>query len=459
MSDLPGSHAGALPGGGQRRPRGAAYPPAAGVRRPGAAAGKGLPFLLWFVLIGTLASCVVDFGLFGFSFKGWIWVLTAVAAVAVAVSRWDHVSFPYGLWVPWIALVTLYCIIVPYPDALQRTLLLICPVLVGMAVSALAVNDHVIAVFLGVCRYFALALFFLSLARIGVLTTLALPSVTGLAPQAMTAALLANVFAAEYAMGRKQALRYWALMAALPFVAMTRTAMVAAAVTLPATFAPLRLMKRAALTGVVAAAAVIAFYSPRIQAKMFYTGTGTIADVSLDNPNFRTTGREWMWQHMEDEIKVKPWFGHGANAQEWFLASLFGELTQPHNDWLRLEFDYGYVGAALFALSLLLQMLHALIRGWRARGWSRLLLLAGASAFVSFAAIMVTDNIILYAVFFGNLQFALLGLAYGARHREVLSRRRALRAQYRHIPPGLGRTLAGPQAQFPRGGRLHARAS
>jgi hypothetical protein len=394
------------------------------MRRP--ANHSPLPPLLWVVLIGTLASCFVDFNVLDFAFKGYVWVATAALSGFVVLSRWRHVSFPYGLWVPWIGLAVAYYLVAPYPNGLQRTLLMISPIVIGAAVSALAVNDRTVKTFLRICRYLAVALFVISLGRIGVLATFDLPSVTGLAPQAMTAALLANIFAVEYAIGGRKALRYWILMVALPFIAMTRTAMVAAALTLPLTFAPLRLIKRIALMGLVVVAGVVAFNSQRVQAKMFYSGTGRIGDVSLDNPNFRTEGREWMWERMKQGIQVKPWFGHGANAQETFLESLFGRASQPHNDWLRLEFDYGYVGMSLFALTLLLQILHAYRAAGQASGWARLLFLAGASAFVSFAAIMLTDNIILYAVFFGNLQFALLGLAYAARRKELRARQRAM---------------------------------
>lgn len=44
-----------------------------------------------------------------------------------------------------------------------------------------------------------------------------------------------------------------------------------------------------------------------------------------------------------------------------------------------------------------------------------LLFYAGASSILLFILFMFTDNILLYAAFFGNLQFAIFGLAYAAR--------------------------------------------
>jgi len=386
--------------------------------------------LLWVVLVGSLASCVVDFELFGFAVRGYIWVVTGFVATIVALRRLDKASLHYLVWAPWIILMLYYDLVERYPNALQRTLLMICPVMVGLAVSTLPVNDDLIREFLRRCRQFAVALFVLSLAGAGVLFTLSLPSVTGLAPQAMTAALLANVFAAEYALGRREALYYWLLMVALPFIGLTRTAMVAAAVTLPLTLAPLRPLKRAAFAAIVVVVGLAAFLTPRIQAKMFYSGHGDISDISLGNADFRTTGREFAWEEMRNEIDAKPWFGHGANAQEWFLEELFGTLTQPHNDWLRLEFDYGYIGTGLFGATLLAQALLAWTLGMKSSGPRKMLFLSGASAFVSFVLIMVTDNIILYAVYFGNLHFAIMGLAYAASRDELRGREHAERLDY-----------------------------
>jgi hypothetical protein len=48
----------------------------------------------------------------------------------------------------------------------------------------------------------------------------------------------------------------------------------------------------------------------------------------------------------------------------------------------------------------------------------QMLAYGAATAFVPYAIIMLTDNIILYVQFFGNLHFALIGIIYGALQRE-----------------------------------------
>jgi O-antigen ligase len=117
---------------------------------------------------------------------------------------------------------------------------------------------------------------------------------------------------------------------------------------------------------------------------------------------------------MMEEIKVKPWLGHGTNAQEEFIFDYLGFYGQPHNDWIRLLFDYGYLGTFMFALCIVLQSVHAWRKAKGTTGETRILFYAGASSFLPFVLLMFTDNIILYVSFFGNLQFTILGLAYAS---------------------------------------------
>ena len=122
---------------------------------------------------------------------------------------------------------------------------------------------------------------------------------------------------------------------------------------------------------------------------------------------------------MNQEISKRLWLGHGSNASEELVLSITGySLTHPHNDWLRLEYDYGYIGTGVFILCMLAQVVHAFLMARKSSGESRILFYAGASAFIPFVLIMFTDNIILYAAFFGNLHFTMLGLAYASYARR-----------------------------------------
>jgi O-antigen ligase len=205
----------------------------------------------------------------------------------------------------------------------------------------------------------------------------------------------------------------------IPVIALTRTAVLATFLTLPLTFASLSLRRRLIFLGIVAIVGVNLFYTERVQRKMFYSGSGEFQDIRLSNPDFFTTGRSRLWDLLIEEIKIKPIWGHGPNASEEFVLSVsWGTLTHPHNDWLRLLYDYGLIGACIFAFCLVTQVVHLLRRLKNVFGESRILLYAGASSFLPFVLLMFSDNIILYAAFFGNLQFTILGLVYAAERTQ-----------------------------------------
>jgi hypothetical protein len=94
-------------------------------------------------------------------------------------------------------------------------------------------------------------------------------------------------------------------------------------------------------------------------------------------------------------------------------------MLHPHNDYLRNRYDYGYIGIFIFLICNIVQLFHSLRKAKITEGNIQILFYAGAFAFVPFALLMITDNIILYAAFFGNLQFTILGMAYAAQATAV----------------------------------------
>ena len=390
--------------------------PPAPERRP----TPGLPPLLWVLGGATVFANFGSVGAFGYNASGLAWSVSLAWAFVVVMKNPTRVVFPVWTWVPWLLAVLLFWLQTRFP-ALQRTVQLLCPIAIAAAASTCRLEEAQLQRFLAMVKGVAVAMVAIVVLKTGVLATGILPYTTGLAPQVMTAMLLACLFAASYAGGRAGDLRWWLVMVAIPVVALTRTAIVATALTLPLTFAPLKTARRATLVAVLALVGWGLFYTPRIQGKMFRSGSGEMTDL-LDN-DFSDSGRFFMWRMMRQGISEAPWLGHGAGSGEAFVRSITaGKSGYPHNDWLLTLFDYGIAGTAAFAVSLLASAAHAVASARRAEGAARLLLLAGASAFVPFALLMYTDNILVYVSFFGNLHFALLGLGYGAlRHRNESS--------------------------------------
>lgn len=354
------------------------------------------------------------------------WMIPLCGAVLYLVMTWKRqITFPVFLWVPWIAWVGVYVALADADNALQRGLILLTPLAVGAAFSALppsqALIDH--------CDRWIRFFFWVFLVAAGITTGLlsagTLYDASGFAAGSITASLLASWYAVRYASsGRRVHLLYWAVLSAVPIIANTRTGMIAVAMTLPFVLAPWSVGKRVLALGTLLLAGLMVFQTQHIQNKMFHSGEGTLADAmrgvrdlvsgEYDASDFATSGRLVMTQALKDGLDEAVWFGHGANAAEEVALAVAG-MNHPHNDWLRLRYEYGIIGTLLFGLTALGQLIHAWRRARLLPRPHAIFLYTGATAFLPMAVFMFSDNIILYAAWFGNLQFALLGLGYQGR--------------------------------------------
>ena len=381
-----------------------------------------LSIIVWIVFITTFFACTfggADFLIY--SVGGYAWILCFAFSVMVIPANFDRISFPLYIWLPWGLFVILSGYVSDYTN-LQRSTLLLCPIVVGMAASAAKIDEEQLFNFGILLRIFSVALLFLATFLTGLLLTGQLPGSTGLAPQAITALLLASFFVSGYSFGRVRDLLWWGAVVMLPVLALTRMAIFVSGLSLPFTFSPLKFRLRVILSLVVALLGLALFYTPRVQEKMFMKGEGTLKDIG-DEKNLETSGRRHIAEVLLLEIAQKPWWGHGANASEELILKLSeGQLSHPHNDWLRFLYDYGIVGAALFLLTVINQVRHLLKKAWNTEGELRTFFFAAASSFLPFVLMMFTDNIVLYAAFYGNLQFTIIGLAYAAEKRARLEK-------------------------------------
>lgn len=373
-----------------------------------------IPFLVWVVVISTLLADVGGEGILGYQFAALGWLIPLVLSLWSLARGLGGFSYPMWIWLPWCCFVVIYTAISDEPNAIQRSIMMLCPLVVGMAISKAQIGKDALVALRKLMLYMTIGLIVLVIFKTGIIFTGVLPMVMGLAAEVMTACLLCNYFAVQYVFGDRKILKWWAILVAIPVIAVTRTAIAVNGLTLPLTFAPLSTLKRFIILCLIVIVGIGIFYSPRVQRKMFYSGSGTLEDVKWGNDDFATSGRSYMWSKMWERIDEQPLLGYGANASESFINKLARGLKHPHNDWLRLLFDFGYVGVVIFALSLLMQALHAYRMAKSTVGDISILFYAGASSILSFILFMFTDNILLYAAFFGNLQFMILGLAYAA---------------------------------------------
>lgn len=371
-----------------------------------------VPSVVWVVFISTLMA-MIGGSLFGFSISGWAWVVPLVFSALIISINPSAISFPVSLWLPWVLCVSVYWIFTGSSGP-QRSIQLACPIVVGMAASTYRLEENQVSYILGLFKYLAAAILVLASFR----ALFNLSALAAWAAHSMTVILLCSLFGAGYILGRKKDLIWWSFLAVIPFLALTRTAIVVTGLTLPLNFAPMKTGKRVLILILIALLGTVLFYTPRFQQKMFQQeGEGEMSDIL--HKDFSDSGRFSMWERMDEGIKEKLWFGHGVGAGEELVRRITeGIAGYPHNDWRLSLYDYGLFGTTIFAVSLLRAVIHAYQQSRKASGDFRLLFLAGSFSFVPFALLMYTDNIMIYASFFGNLQFTILGLAYSSMKKD-----------------------------------------
>lgn len=245
-----------------------------------------------------------------------------------------------------------------------------------------------------------------------------LPSYSFMTAQMICILVLGACYSAFYACGSGRHLYYYLAMLALTVTSMTRGPIVAMLSCLPLTPAPQTIRKRILFCVAIIICMLILFNSDRVQQAMFFSGQGELTDLYWDNPNFQTSGRSMMWDILWPGVEENTLLGNGFNMHRVALINSGSRLYLPHNDWLKLLYDTGIVGTGLYLITMLLQMFYLVrIARWSS-GAQRMLVYGAATAFVPYAVIMLTDNVMLYVQYFGNLHFLLIGIVYGAMRRN-----------------------------------------
>lgn len=397
---------------------------------------QGVPIPMLALAGGLLASYLPMIlpAAMGASFLGWM--LPLAVALVHLLTNIGRMTFPIMLWVPWIAWVIGYTVMAEAANALQRGIMLLTPLVVGAAFSTLRTTPELLD---RIDRWITWFLWvFLAAAGIatGLLSSGTLYDTTNFAAGSITASLLACWFATRYVlMRRNRDLLLWLIMTAVPVLANTRTGMIAVAITLPLVLAPWSVLRRLLLLAALPVIGLALFQTERIQKKMFYSGHGTIDEATTAvinmvtggghvDTDFATSGRSVLNDALRRGLDEAYFFGHGSNTTE-AISMRITRVAHPHNDWLRLRYEYGLIGTLLFAATILIQIWH----GWRAARSIPIPLnihmYAGISAFLPMAIFMLSDNVILYVAWFGNLQFAMLGLGYAIAHQVCATELRA----------------------------------
>jgi O-antigen ligase len=316
-----------------------------------------------------------------------------------------------------------------YEYALQSSSQILCPIIAGIAASTYSFSEARARVLeLWIRRsYYICAV---GIALIVIPFSLADIENSGWAGGAITLLIFQAWFLASYFLnGRKtlDLILYFSAVA-VPVIGANRGPMLAGFALGVCAIIPIPLSRRLLLGGAAAAIGLAAFYTPKVQNKMFFSGQGTIQDLRASNPDLRDNGRTPLWSALEFGMADSPLFGHGGNADRTYLLERGFSNYLPHNDWLRIRFNYGLVGVYLYAGTMLAQVLHAL-RKLKFAGSPPLTALTAAAltCFVPYVVVMYTDNVLIYCQYFTVPMMLLLGAAYSAKRARGIAVRHNLR--------------------------------
>jgi O-antigen ligase len=154
------------------------------------------------------------------------------------------------------------------------------------------------------------------------------------------------------------------------------------------------------------------FYTPAFQEHFFESGKGTIAD--LFSGNFKDLGRFEAWSLMWDQAWKIPGLGHGMGSAFAFVPTIWEDMHQIHNDYLRIFYELGVIGLVLFVAVAVWQVVS--LRRLSLSATNETARIAFTGAYLGFIAMLIssaTDNTLLYNTFYTNPLFALVGAAHG----------------------------------------------
>jgi O-antigen ligase len=243
---------------------------------------------------------------------------------------------------------------------------------------------------------------------------------------------------AAWRCGKPSAFWIAAAITAVIVLSVSRTAMIAAMLMFP-----LAALSRFDHKGVVQAAimvmggaavlAAVILSSPMMYERFF----GLDASMNVGGVAINGSGRSEMWALVYADSARARWLGQGVGSSAILIDNHFSGLGHPHNDFLRVLYDFGVLGLICFLWFLSGATWTLLVGVWRqahmgAAGRVRLqYFLTPALSMVGIGAGMFTDNSVSYVfvmVPFGILLGSAMGLLPAAETRAARCPRKAGRA-------------------------------
>lgn len=370
---------------------------------------RGIEIGYYYILSVPYAAGFAAFGgpsIGGFRLTGWVFVIMLALAPLVFLLDSASSRFPFRIWAPWALIVILSLF---WADGitlyhLQDVCQIITPFfLAPIASKVIKRTEDVDALF----RAFAHCLIILLIA-------LGLNIVFGtevlLRPMSMTAAIIGCVFVAQYQKQPTLSILCW--LGCIVVTTVTGSRMATLALLLIWLFMPAYRHKSMRLVSgiAVAVAAVTLFSFPVFQERFFGDERGTMSDVVRGE--FSSSGRFDVWPELIDEIKRQPVIGGGAHSSADIVGQIWSNQGKPHNDYLRILLEQGAIGLLLFLFATFGQLISLWSKGFPEGHPTSTVRSAAFIGLIVLLLMAITDNPIVYGVWFMHPLFILIGASY-----------------------------------------------
>ena len=172
---------------------------------------------------------------------------------------------------------------------------------------------------------------------------------------------------------------------------------------------------RVLLLGLVIIVGLAAFNTPIIQDRFFkkkygFSGSGTLEDVFAGK--FDSAGRFNAWPIIIEKAADAPWIGHGVGQSAPFIYSVWAPMDKPHNEYLKMLYEGGYIGLICFVFGLFWTMVNLTWNLYQTghRNWVTSAAFMGWAGFILMA---IVDNPLVYGNNFLHPVFFFVGAANG----------------------------------------------
>lgn len=366
--------------------------------------------LLSIIFLLTILAGLKEPEIMGFRICGWSWVLSfIVSCLFIFIIRGNRIIFPFVWWVPFFLYLLLVSDLSQKED-IYRFLIFLCPVLVGVAASRFYLyNYNKLRTY-----YFraVLGLWFIYILAVILSENMRVPiDIYAIAGPPMTAVLLMIIALEDPFLRRMKLYVFSAACILFCIILEARMPIIIILSLFLFRIKNISFIIRMIMFVTVCLIFIILFQYSIIQSYFFRYGHGDFIDLlSLDPNIIKTSGRLYAWPIYWDAIMKQPWFGHGSTFSVDFGAYAFGGWAHPHNEYIRILFDYGFVGAVLFLIPIL-NLVYQCINGTRhaLTEETKWLCSVGLWGIFSMFLLGLTGNVLMYVAWYGNLLFALIG--------------------------------------------------